>query len=81
MRQALTSAQEVGDNGECCPRTTGLNDLSLPAEQLEPSIPASQYAQWIKPVKIFMGVPERMLRRIGRLFQYGVGTSPCLGVA
>jgi hypothetical protein len=88
VRQALTSAQEVmGDNGlNAVLRTTGLERFigNFPPNNLEPSIPASQYAQLNQAIEDFYGrAGKGMLRRIGKAsFQYGVREqSALLGVA
>lgn len=88
VRQALTSAQEVmGDNGlNAVLRTTGLERFigNFPPNNLEPSIPASQYAQLNQAIEDFYGrAGKGMLRRIGRAsFQYGVREQAALlGVA
>ncbi len=88
VRQALTSAQEVmGDNGlNAVLRTTGLERFigSFPPNNLEPSIPAAQYAHLNQAIEEFYGrAGKGMLRRIGKAsFQYGVREqSALLGVA
>src|SRR5512135_1315197 len=88
VRQALCSAQEVmGDNGlNAVLRTTGLERFigSFPPNNLEPSIPASQYAHLNQAIEDFYGrAGKGMLRRIGKAsFQYGVKEqSALLGVA
>ncbi len=88
VRQALTSAQEVmGDNGlNAVLRTTGLERFigNFPPNDLQPSIPASQYAQLNQAIEDFYGrAGKGMLRRIGKAsFQYGVREqSALLGVA
>jgi predicted hydrocarbon binding protein len=88
VRQALTSAQEVmGDNGlNAVLRTTGLERFigNFPPNNLEPSIPASQYAQLNQAIEDFYGrAGKGMLHRIGKAsFQYGVKEqSALLGVA
>ncbi len=88
VRQALTSAQEVmGDNGlNAVLRTTGLERFigNFPPNNLEPSIPASQYAQLNQAIEDFYGrAGKGMLRRIGKAsFQYGVREQAALlGIA
>lgn len=88
VRQALTSAQEVmGDNGlNAVLRTSGLERFigNFPPNNLEPSIPASQYARLNQAIEEFYGRGGKgMLRRIGRAsFQYGLREqSALLGVA
>ena len=88
VRQALTSAQEVmGDNGlNAVLRTSGLERFigNFPPNNLEPSIPASQYARLNQAIEEFYGRGGKgMLRRIGKAsFQYGVREqSALLGVA
>src|SRR5678815_5955906 len=88
VRQALTSAQEVmGDNGlNAVLRTSGLERVigNFPPNNLEPSIPASQYAKLNQSIEEFYGRGGKgMLRRIGKAsFQYGVREqSALLGVA
>ncbi len=88
VRQALISAQEVmGDNGlNAVLRTCGLERFigNFPANNLEPSIQASQYAKLNEAIEQFYGRGGRgMLRRIGKAsFQYGVREqSALLGVA
>mgnify|MGYP000409712959 FL=1 len=88
VRQALTSAQEVmGDNGlNAVLHTCGLDRFigSLPPNNLEPSIQASQYAKLNEAIEQFYGRGGKgMLRRIGKAsFQYGVREqSALLGVA
>ena len=88
VRQALTSAQEVmGDNGlNAVLHTSGLERFigNFPPDNLEPSIPASQYARLNQAIEEFYGRGGRgMLRRIGKAsFQYGVREqSALLGVA
>ncbi len=88
VRQALTSAQEVmGDNGlNAVLRTTGLERFigNFPPNNLEPSIPAAQYAHLNQAIEDFYGrAGKGMLRRIGKAsFQYGVREqSALLGVA
>src|SRR5512141_2579050 len=88
VRQALVSAQEVmGDNGlNAVLRTSGLERFigNFPPNNLEPSIPASQYAQLNQAIEDFYGrAGKGMLRRIGKAsFQYGVREqSALLGVA
>src|SRR5512147_2883576 len=88
VRQALTSAQEVmGDNGlNAVLRTSGLERFigNFPPNNLEPSIPASQYAKLNQSIEEFYGRGGKgMLRRIGKAsFQYGVREqSALLGVA
>ena len=57
VRQALTSAQEVmGDNGlNAVLRTSGLERFigNFPPNNLEPSIPASQYARLNQAIEDF----------------------------
>ena len=86
--QALVSAQEVmGDNGlNAVLRTSGLERFigNFPPNNLEPSIPASQYARLNQAIEEFYGRGGKgMLRRIGKAsFQYGVREqSALLGVA
>ena len=88
VRQALVSAQEVmGDNGlNAVLRTSGLERFigNFPPNNLEPSIPASQYAKLNQAIEDFYGRGGKgMLRRIGKAsFQYGVKEqSALLGVA
>ncbi len=88
VRQALSSAQEVmGDNGlNAVLRTTGLERFigNFPPNNLEPSIPASQYAQLNQAIEDFYGrAGQGMLRRIGKAsFQYGVREQAALlGIA
>jgi len=88
VRQALVSAQEVmGDNGlNAVLRTSGLERFigNFPPNNLEPSIPASQYARLNQAIEDFYGRGGKgMLRRIGKAsFQYGVKEqSALLGVA
>jgi predicted hydrocarbon binding protein len=88
VRQALTSAQEVmGDNGlNTVLRTSGLERFigNFPPNNLEPSIQASQYAQFNQAIEEFYGrAGKGMLRRIGKAsFQYGLREqSALLGVA
>jgi hypothetical protein len=88
VRQALTSAQEVmGDNGlNAVLRTSGLERFigNLPANNLEPSIQASQYAKLNQAIEDFYGrAGKGMLRRIGKAsFQYAVREQAALlGVA
>jgi predicted hydrocarbon binding protein len=88
VRQALTSAQEVmGDNGlNAVLRISGLERFigNLPPNNLEPSIPASQYARLNQAIEDFYGRGGKgMLRRIGKAsFQYGLREqSALLGVA
>ena len=88
VRQALVSAQEVmGDNGlNAVLRTSGLERFigNFPPNNLEPSIPASQYAGLNAAIEEFYGRGGKgMLRRIGKAsFQYGVREqSALLGVA
>src|SRR5574339_757610 len=88
VRQALISAQEVmGDNGlNAVLRTSGLERFigNFPPNNLEPSIPASQYAKLNQTIEEFYGRGGKgMLRRIGKAsFQYGVREqSALLGVA
>jgi predicted hydrocarbon binding protein len=88
VRQALVSAQEVmGDNGlNAVLRTSGLERFigNFPPNNLEPSIPASQYAKFNQTIEEFYGRGGKgMLRRIGKAsFQYGVREqSALLGVA
>src|SRR5574342_1046213 len=88
VRQALTSAQEVmGDNGlNAVLRTTGLERFigNFPPNNLEPSIPASQYAKLNRAIEEFYGRGGKgMLRRIGKAsFQYGVREQAALlGIA
>jgi len=88
VRQALVSAQEVmGDNGlNAVLRTSGLERFigNFPPNNLEPSIPASQYAKLNQSIEEFYGRGGKgMLRRIGKAsFQYGVREqSALLGVA
>lgn len=88
VRQALTSAQEVmGDNGlNAVLRTSGLERFigNFPPNNLEPSIPASQYARLNEAIEEFYGRGGKgMLRRIGKAsFQYGIREqSALLGVA
>lgn len=88
VRQALVSAQEVmGDNGlNAVLRTSGLERFigNFPPNNLEPSIPASQYARLNQAIEEFYGRGGRgMLRRIGKAsFQYGIREqSGLLGVA
>ena len=88
VHQALVSAQEVmGDNGlNAVLRTSGLERFigNFPPNNLEPSIPASQYARLNQAIEEFYGRGGKgMLRRIGKAsFQYGVKEqSALLGVA
>ena len=88
VRQALTSAQEVmGENGlNAVLRTSGLEKFigSLPPDNLEPSIQASQYAKLNEAIESFYGRGGRgMLRRIGKAsFQYAVREQAALlGIA
>jgi predicted hydrocarbon binding protein len=88
VRQALTSAQEVmGDNGlNAVLRASGLERFmgNFPPNNLEPSIPASQYARLNQAIEDFYGRGGKgMLRRIGRAsFQYGMREqSTLMGVA
>ncbi len=88
VRQALSSAQEVmGDNGlNAVLRTTGLERFigNFPPNNLEPSIPASQYAHLNQAIEDFYGrAGKGMLRRIGKAsFQYGVREQAALlGIA
>lgn len=88
VRQALTSAQEVmGDNGlNAVLRASGLERFigNFPPNNLEPSIQASQYAQFNQAIEEFYGrAGKGMLRRIGKAsFQYGVKEQAALlGVA
>ena len=88
VRQALVSAQEVmGDNGlNAVLRTSGLERFigNFPPNNLDPSIPASQYAKLNQAIEDFYGRGGKgMLRRIGKAsFQYGVKEqSALLGVA
>lgn len=88
VRQALTSAQEVmGDNGlNAVLRSSGLERFigNFPPNNLEPAIPASQYARLNQAIEEFYGRGGKgMLRRIGKAsFQYGVREqSALLGVA
>jgi V4R domain-containing protein len=88
VRQALTSAQEVmGDNGlNAVLRTSGLERFigNFPPNDLEPSIQASQYAQFNQAIEDFYGrAGKGMLRRIGKAsFQYAVREQAALlGVA
>jgi len=88
VRQALTSMQEVmGDNGlNAVLKSCGLDRFAgnFPANNLEPSIKASQYAQLNQAIEDFYGRGGKgMLRRIGRAsFQYGVREQAALlGVA
>jgi hypothetical protein len=88
VRQALTSAQEVmGDHGlNAVLRASGLERFigNFPPNNLEPSIPASQYAKFNQAIEDFYGrAGKGMLRRIGKAsFQYGVREQAALlGVA
>jgi predicted hydrocarbon binding protein len=88
VRQALVSAQEVmGDNGlNAVLRTSGLERFigNFPPNNLEPSIPASQYAMLNQAIEDFYGRGGKgMLRRIGKAsFQYGMREqSSLMGVA
>ena len=88
VRQALTSAQEVmGDNGlNAVLRTSDLERFigNFPPNNLEPSIPASQYARLNQAIEDFYGRGGKgILRRIGKAsFQYGIREqSALLGVA
>ena len=88
VRQALVSAQEVmGDNGlNAVLRTSGLERFigNFPPNNLEPSIPASQYARLNQAIEDFYGRGGKgMLRRIGKAsFQYGMREqSTLMGVA
>lgn len=88
VRQALASSQEVmGDNGlNAVLRTSGLERFigNFPPNNLEPSIPASQYAKLNQAIEEFYGRGGKgMLRRIGKAsFQYGIREqSTLLGVA
>lgn len=88
VRQALVSAQEVmGDNGlNAVLRTSGLERFigNFPPNNLEPSIPASQYARLNQAIEDFYGRGGKgMLRRIGKAsFQYGMREqSALMGVA
>ncbi len=88
VRQALVSAQEVmGDNGlNAVLRTSGLERFigNFPPNNLEPSIPASQYARLNQAIEDFYGRGGKgMLRRIGKAsFQYGMREqSGLMGVA
>ncbi len=88
VRQALVSAQEVmGDNGlNAVLRTSDLERFigNFPPNNLEPSIPASQYARLNQAIEDFYGRGGKgMLRRIGKAsFQYGMREqSALMGVA
>ena len=88
VRQAFTSAQEVmGDHGlNTVLKTCGLEQFigNFPPNDLEPSIQASQYAQFNEAIEAFYGRGGKgILRRIGKAsFQYGVREqSALLGVA
>jgi len=88
VRQALTSAQEVmGENGlNAVLRSSGLERFigNFPPNNLEPSIPASQYARLNQAIEDFYGRGGKgMLRRIGKAsFQYGMREqSALMGVA
>lgn len=88
VRQALTSTQEVmGENGlNAVLRTSGLERFigNFPPNDLEPSIPASQYSKLNSAIEAFYGRGGRgMLRRIGKAsFQYAVREQAALlGIA
>jgi predicted hydrocarbon binding protein len=88
VRQALTSAQEVmGDHGlNTVLKTCGLDRFigNFPPNNLEPAIPASQYAKFNEAIEAFYGRGGKgILRRIGKAsFQYGVREQAALlGVA
>ncbi len=88
VRQALVSAQEVmGENGlNAVLRSSGLERFvaNFPPNDLNPSIQASQYAQFNQAIENFYGRGGRgMLRRIGKAsFQYAVREQAALlGVA
>ena len=88
VRQALVSAQEVmGENGlNAVLRSSGLERFvgNFPPNDLNPSIQASQYAQFNQAIEDFYGRGGRgMLRRIGKAsFQYAVREQAALlGIA